>query len=137
MLSGTAQIDERVGNPTAARIDGENITLSDLMEADGTAPISTKKERFKVSGTRATKKSTGSKKDQRDQGSESRSTTQTEGATGPKSGARVNNIDTSTTKINAKSEPTPQSGTAQNSSESIARQQCHESESATVYRTSC
>tara|TARA_R110002124_G_scaffold22632_1_gene85049 strand:- start:490 stop:6525 length:6036 start_codon:yes stop_codon:yes gene_type:complete len=123
VLSGTAQIDERVGNPTAARIDGENITLSDLMEADGTAPISTKKERFKVSGTRATKKSTGSKKDQRDQGSESRGTTQTEGATGPKSGARVNNIDTSTTKINAKSEPTPQSGTAQNSSESIARQQ--------------
>ena len=123
VLSGTAQIDERVGNPTAARIDGENITLSDLMEADGTAPISTKKERFKVSGTRATKKPTGSKKDQRDQGSESRGTTQTEGATGPKSGARVNNIDTSTTKINAKSEPTPQSGTAQNSSESIARQQ--------------
>lgn len=123
VLSGTAQIDERVGNPTAARIDGENITLSDLMEADGTAPISTKKERFKVSGTRATKKPTGSKKDQRDQGSESRGTTQTEGATGPKSGARVNNIDTSTTKINAKSEPTPQSGTAQSSSESIARQQ--------------
>lgn len=123
VLSGTAQIDERVGNPTAARIDGENITLSDLMEADGTASLSTKKERFKVSGTRVTKKPTGSKKDQRDQGSESRDTTQTEGATGPKSGARVNNIDTSTTKINAKSEPSPQSGTAQNSSESIARQQ--------------
>ena len=79
VLSGTAQIDERVGNPTAARINGENITLSDLIEADGTAPLSTKKERFKVSGTRATKKPTGSKKDQRDQGSESRGTTQTAG----------------------------------------------------------
>jgi len=80
VLSGTAQIDERVGNPTAARINGENITLSDLMEADGTAPLSTKKERFKVSGTRATKKPTSSKKDQRDQGSESRDTTQTAGS---------------------------------------------------------
>ena len=79
ILSGKVKIDERTGNTTAARVDGENITLFDLVDAAITKPISTTKERFKVSGTRTTKKPTGKKKDQRDLGSESRDTTQTAG----------------------------------------------------------
>ena len=76
VLSGEVQIDERSGNTTAARIDGENITLVDLVNADTADPTSTQKERFKVSGTRVTKKPTGKKRDPRDLGSESKPSTQ-------------------------------------------------------------
>jgi ribosomal protein L14 len=101
VLSGEVQIDERAGNTTAARIDGKDITLFDLIEADSDSALPTNKQKYKVSGTRTVKQPSAKSK-----------TTD----------AKVNNnIDTSTTQINSRSEPTPQSDTAQNSSESLAR----------------